>query len=111
MWWSPGTFTSFDLGAFENQFPSITVEANRAGIAATKFTGTPGTVNNVDILASSPMTSGRLRFIVRVILPPEDLNDEGQEKETGGRRQDRVTTKGAKHTKGRSTLGMARSVD
>ena len=84
MWWSPGTFTSFDLGAFENQFPSITVEANRAGIAATKFTGTPGTVNNVDILASSPMTSGRLRFIVRVILPPEDPNDEGQEKETGG---------------------------
>ena len=75
---APVTFTSFDLGAFENQLPSITVEANRGGVAEAKFKGTPGTINNVNILAASPVTSGRLRYIVRVLPPPEDPNNEEQ---------------------------------
>ena len=73
---APVTFTSFDLGAFENEVPSITVEANRSGVAEAKFKGTPGTVNNVNILAASPRTSGRLRYIVRVLPPPVNPNNE-----------------------------------
>lgn len=66
---APVTFTSFDLGAFENQLTSITVQADAEGVAEAVFTGTPGTYNAANILAASPMTAGQLRFIVNV-LPP-----------------------------------------
>lgn len=65
----PVTFTSFDLGQFENQLTSITVKADRYGIATVKFTGTTGTINDVSILAASPSTSGQARFVVTVKLP------------------------------------------
>ena len=66
---APVTFTSFDLGAFENQLTSITVRADAEGLARAQFTGTPGTVQDVRILAASPMTSGQLHYTVRVRLP------------------------------------------
>lgn len=66
---APVTFTSFDLGAFENELTSMTVRANKKGIASVKFRGTPGTYNEVKILAASPLTSGRVRFIVDVLTP------------------------------------------
>lgn len=66
---APVTFTSFDLGAFQNRLTSITVQAGDDGVAVARFTGTPGTINNVNILAASPMTSGQLRFVVNVQLP------------------------------------------
>ena len=66
---APVTFTSFDLGAFQNELPSITVRADGKGVAEARFRGTPGTYNRVDILAASPMTSGRVRFCVFVELP------------------------------------------
>lgn len=65
---APVTFTSFDLGAFQNQLTSITVAADSTGIAVARFTGTPGTVNAVNILAASPMSSGTLKFRVNVIV-------------------------------------------
>lgn len=63
---APVTFTSFDLGAFQNRLTSITVKADANGNASAIFTGTPGTINKVSILAGSPMTSGQLKFIVDV---------------------------------------------
>jgi hypothetical protein len=62
----PCSFTSFDLGHFQNQLTGVTVEANDQGIAEADFFGAPGTINEVKILASSPVSSGQVRFIVFV---------------------------------------------
>lgn len=75
---SPVTFTSFDLGAFENQLTSITVQADKQGVAEAKFRGTPGTIEEVHILAGSPEASGQVRFVVNVQRPP------GAESPAGG---------------------------
>lgn len=63
---APCSFTSFDLGRFENELTAITVEADERGVAETKFFGTPGTIDEVNILAASPMASGQARFMVNV---------------------------------------------
>ena len=63
---SPISFTSFDLGKFQNELTAITVEANDQGVAEVKFWGTAGTINEVNIVAASPMSSGQARFIVNV---------------------------------------------
>lgn len=64
---APVTFTSLDLGMFENQLTSITVKADADGLARASFVGTTGTIDDVDILAGSPVTSGNVRFIVHVV--------------------------------------------
>jgi hypothetical protein len=66
---APVSFTSFDLGRFDNQLTSITVQANAQGVAEAKFYAPPGTYNNVNILAASPMASGQTRFVVNVQVP------------------------------------------
>jgi hypothetical protein len=66
---APVYFTSFDLGAFENQLPTISVKADDKGLAEAQFTGTRGTFNDVRILAASPVTSGRATFVVNVAVP------------------------------------------
>jgi len=65
----PVSMTSFDLGLFENQLTATTVKADERGIANIKFSGPPGTFGDVNILASSPVCSGTLRFIVNVKAP------------------------------------------
>jgi hypothetical protein len=65
----PCTFSSFDLGHFQNQLTSVSVAANDQGVAEVDFFGAPGTINEVKILASSPVTSGQIRFIVNVKKP------------------------------------------
>ena len=65
----PVTFTSFDLGEFQNRLTTITVAANDGGAAVGRFTASSGTVNYVTILAASPVTSGQIQFVVNV-LPP-----------------------------------------
>ncbi len=62
----PVTFTSFDLGAFDNQLNSISVAANELGVAEATFTAPPGTIAGVSILAASPAASGNVRFVVDV---------------------------------------------
>ena len=62
----PVTFTSFDLGAFQNQLTSVTVQADEDGVAEAVFTATSGTIANVNILAASPAASGTARFVVHV---------------------------------------------
>ena len=66
---APVTFTSFDLGQFENELNSITVQADGNGIATVRFTGSGGTINDVNILAASPVNSGQAKFVVNVNLP------------------------------------------
>ncbi len=66
---APVTFTSFDLGAFSNRLTSITVAADEKGMAIAPFTGTPGTYNEVHILAASPLTSGQVKFSVFIVVP------------------------------------------
>jgi hypothetical protein len=62
----PATFTSFDLGAFENLLTTITVKADAKGVAQAAFTASSGTIGTVNILAASPVTSGQMRYIVYV---------------------------------------------
>lgn len=66
---APVTFTSFDLGRFDNELTSITVEADALGDARVNFQGTPGTIDDVNILAASPVTSGQVKLVVHVVLP------------------------------------------
>ena len=62
----PVTFTSFDLGRFENELNSITVKANQEGFAQAEFLASKGTIAKVNILASCPVTSGQVKFVVDV---------------------------------------------
>lgn len=64
---APTTFTSFECGAFANHLTSITVQADAEGIASAVFTAPPGTLNDVTILAGSPLASGQVNFCVTVI--------------------------------------------
>ncbi|WP_230775070.1 hypothetical protein [Roseiconus lacunae] len=63
---APVSFTSFDLGVFENKLPMVTVAANGNGIAEVAYTATPGTLAEVNILAGGPMSSGQVRFKINV---------------------------------------------
>jgi hypothetical protein len=70
---APVTFTSFDLGSFkESKLPTVTVKANEKGMATVTFVASAGAVNDVHILAGSPMASGQARFTV-VIEDAESL--------------------------------------
>jgi hypothetical protein len=63
---APATFTSFDLGAFQNGLTTITVQADKEGVARATFTATPGTMGDVNILAASPLTQGQASFKITV---------------------------------------------
>src|SRR5690606_10279160 len=64
---APVTFTSLDMGAFQNRLASITVRADGEGVAVARFTGTPGTLGLTNVLAASPLTSGQQHFTVSVL--------------------------------------------
>lgn len=69
---SPVTFTSFDAGIFqESKLPSITVAADKTGIAKATFLATPGTINDCNILAGGALASGQVKFVVNISLPPK----------------------------------------
>jgi hypothetical protein len=63
---APVTFTSFDMGAFENKLATITVRAGADGVARAVFTATEGTVEGVNIAVGSPMAVGQAKFLVQV---------------------------------------------
>lgn len=65
----PVTFTSFDLGLFENQLTTTTVVANDQGVAEAVFHGPTGTFDDVSIMAASPVMSGQVRLTVHVVPP------------------------------------------
>ena len=61
------TFTAFgSTGAFDNTLTTISVKADRKGIARVIFTPAPGVTGSVRILAGSPSTSGQTTFLVGV---------------------------------------------
>jgi len=64
---APVTFTSFDCGAFSNLLTSITVTADTDGVATATFLATPGTLNETNILAASPLCSGQVNFSVTIL--------------------------------------------
>lgn len=66
---APVTFTSLDLGQFDNQLNTISVPANEKGIAEAQFRGAPGTYGDVAIVAGSPMLAEQVRFTVYVEAP------------------------------------------
>lgn len=66
---SPATFYAFDLGAFQNSLPVITVESDDNGVATAIYTSTPGTINLSRVLASSPTASGNKEFDILISLP------------------------------------------
>lgn len=66
---APVTFTSFDMGAFENGLASITVLADASGEAEVTFTATAGTIETVKILAGSPLAVGQVKLMVQVRRP------------------------------------------
>ncbi len=65
---APVTFTSFNLGSFENELTSVTVQAGDDGLAQAPFTATPGTIDDIRVLAASPVNSGQAEFTVNVAV-------------------------------------------
>ena len=62
---APVTFTAMDLGAFEeSKLSSVTVRADKDGVATATFVATPGAMNDVNILCGSPLASGQVRYKV-----------------------------------------------
>lgn len=66
---APVSFASARLGEFQNRLTAITVSANEEGIAEARFTATPGTQGDIDIMAASPVTSGQIHFYILVDIP------------------------------------------
>lgn len=65
----PATFTSFDLGVFDNGLSSITVAADKNGMAQANFIAAPGKVGEVNILAASPVAAEQVTFQVWIAPP------------------------------------------
>lgn len=66
---SPITFTTFDTGFFQNELPSITLEASADNVAEAVFSTAANTNNYVNIAAASPMASGMLHYKIFVQVP------------------------------------------
>ena len=65
----PVAFHTQETGTFDNKLKTITVAANKDGIAEAKFTLGPGTSGLLNVLAASPVHSQQVKFTVRVALP------------------------------------------
>jgi len=75
---APVSFTAVAGGRFPNQLGTITVLADEAGIAATRFRATPGVVDEAPVIAASPRCSGRITFTCFIPdpAPPPDQRDQ-----------------------------------
>jgi hypothetical protein len=67
--YAPVTFSSHDLGSFDNKLTTTTVVADDSGVANANFTATGGTIDQVYVLAASPVTSGQTTFTIDISLP------------------------------------------
>jgi len=66
---APVTFVALDGGEFQNRLRTITVQADENGIARVTFVGIPGTIDEVKLLAASPLLSGQLQYFINVQAP------------------------------------------
>lgn len=64
------TFTTFDLGLFDNGLASISVLANADGVAIARFRAVGEVAGDIHLLAGSPFASGQVKFLVGVLPPP-----------------------------------------
>ena len=71
----PVTFTSFDLGKFANGLTTQTIQADSSGYASVEFHGMPGTIADTNVLASSPASSGQIKFLINTTLQMEENNE------------------------------------
>jgi len=62
----PVTFVSFSGGQFPNQLNCMTVEADSKGLLEIEYLATTGVIEDVFILAASPMASGQARWTITV---------------------------------------------
>lgn len=63
---APVTFTNFANGVFQNGLATITVVADKKGVAEATYTGLTGPAQ-ADIVAGSPMASGTVRYRIEVL--------------------------------------------
>jgi hypothetical protein len=70
---APVSFSAFDGGQFDNQLSSITVRADARGVAETRLLATSGTIEDLNVLAGSPMASGQVKFVVNVQMPDDSV--------------------------------------
>ena len=68
---APVSFTALDGGAFQNGLNAITVLADRDGVASAVFTATPDVHGLGAVAAASPLTSGRVSFLIDVADPAD----------------------------------------
>ena len=66
---APVSFAVMDGGVFGNQLAAQTVRAGDDGRAMVLYTATAGVIEDVSILAASPLASGQLRFRIHVTDP------------------------------------------
>ncbi len=69
----PVSFYSSRLGRFNGGLSAITVAADDNGVAEVTFQTTPGMFGDVDIVATSPVRSGKARYVVEVRLPDDKI--------------------------------------
>lgn len=69
----PVSFYSTRLGRFNGGLSTITVAANEDGIAEVSFETTGGMFGEAEIVATSPVRSGKLRYFVDVRLPSSGI--------------------------------------
>ncbi|WP_144056695.1 hypothetical protein [Rhodopirellula europaea] len=63
----PVSFMATDLGTFSNGLTSISLAADKRGVAEAVFTASSGANNSTEVLAASPAASGRIRFEIRIL--------------------------------------------
>ena len=64
----PVTFHTQQLGEFQNRLKTISVAANSDGVAEAQYKATAGTQGLTYIMAASPVHSGKLTFVVDVLV-------------------------------------------
>jgi hypothetical protein len=66
---APVTYTTMDLGTFQNGLTTITVRADAEGVAKAVYAASGGVIADVSILVGSPLASGQVQFHVFVTEP------------------------------------------
>ena len=65
----PVTFHTNQYGTFENSLKTMSVKFGEDGFAKVSYTAGPGALGLIKILAASPVHTGQLKFVVRVLSP------------------------------------------
>jgi hypothetical protein len=61
---APVSWLSSDMGSFPNKMTAMTVRADAQGVARVAFSTRPGAVNDINVIAASPLCAGQAVFVV-----------------------------------------------